>query len=180
MSQPKYRHGSGRLQSGHELRVDNSCPSSRPVDWKEQTHALSGAGLSGCGIDRRSAEVYADVARQTTGAGFVVSAFSLFSGNVSEAISKQGVEMESRVSWKSGERIEIGRRRTKTASKPVKLQRPDKGRRVQSLLNRTCSPAPCDAKNKPRRVLGNRQNYLAHAKTRTGTAGMCVVRITLR
>jgi len=66
---------------------------------------------------------------------------------------------------------EVGCRRTKTASKPVKLQRPDKGRRVQSLLSRTCSPAPCGAKNKPRQVLGNRQNCVAVVKSSTGAGG---------
>ena len=48
---------------------------------KEETLALWGAGRSACGIDRRSAGVYADVAAQATGAGFVASAFPLFSGD---------------------------------------------------------------------------------------------------
>lgn len=75
---------------------------------------------------------------------------------------------------------EIGCRQTETASKPVKLQRPDKGRRVQSLLSRICSPAPFVAKNKPRRVLGNRQKYVGGCQKLHRGFGIVGVRITLR
>jgi len=66
-----------------------------------------------------------------------------FSADLSQAISEHVAQMEyTEGCGNQRKRSEIGCRQTKTASKPVKLQRPDEGRRVQSLLSRICSPAP--------------------------------------